>query len=134
MLGAQDAPRARPLGVAVLAVVVAAFGVVTAVFGLFDVLRGVVVGLMESPRAGGASLMGGLGGLLLGAVYVVAGLGLWALRPWAWWLAVAASVVGLALSYGAILWMAAWAALLVYLVLVRAAFGTLGSRPTPSSA
>jgi hypothetical protein len=133
MLGAQSAPHERPLGVAVLAVVVAAFGVVTAVFGLLGALEGFVVGLMGSPRAGGA-LMDGLGGLLLGAVYVIAGLGLWALRPWAWWLAVLASVVGVVLSFGAILWMAAWAALLVYLVLVRAAFGTLGTRTAPSSA
>jgi hypothetical protein len=41
--------------------------------------------------------------------------------------------VGVVLSIGSLVWVTAWVALLVYLLLVRAAFGTLGSRPAPST-
>jgi hypothetical protein len=119
----------RPLGVTVLAVVVVAFGIVTALLGLVDVLAGIVVGVMNSPRAGGRALLDGIASLLLGAVLVVAGAGLWALRPWAWWLAVLTGIVGVVLALGSILWMVLWAAIVVYLVLVRSSFGVLANRP-----
>jgi hypothetical protein len=129
-----DVSGRRPLGVSVLAIVVLAFGVVTALVGLFDTLRGAVEGLMGSPNAGARALLGGAGLLLLGAVYFVAGAGLWSMRPWAWWLAAAASVVGLVVAFGAVVTMAIWAAVLVYLVLVRKSFGVLPNVPSPSQA
>ncbi len=129
-----DATGRRPLGVSVLAIVVLAFGVVTALVGLFGALLGAVEGVMGSPNQGARSLLGGAGLILLGAVYLVAGAGLWSLRPWAWWLAAAASVVGLVVAFGAVITMAVWAAVLVYLVLVRRSFGVLPNVPSPSHA
>ena len=129
-----DATGRRPFGVSVLSVVVLAFGVVTALYGLFGILRGTVEGIMGSPHAGANALIGGLGLILLGAVYLVSGAGLWSLRPWAWWLAAAASVVGLAVTFGAVVSMAIWAAVLVYLVLVRKSFGVMPDVPSPTHA
>src|SRR6266581_5729403 len=126
-----DATGRRPLGVSVLAVVVLAFGVVTALLGLFDVLSGIVIGVMNSPNAGGRALLAGVVSIVLGAVYFVAGAGLWSLRPWAWWIAVLAGIVGVVLAYGSILWMVLWAAIVVYLVLVRKSFGVLPNVPSP---
>src|SRR6266850_1771908 len=112
-------PGNRPLGVTVLAIVVMAFGIITALLGLLDVLAGIVVGVMNSPRAGGRALLDGAASIVLGAVYIVAGAGLWSLRPWAWWLAVLVGIVGFVLAIGSALWMILWAAIVVYLVLVR---------------
>jgi lysylphosphatidylglycerol synthetase-like protein (DUF2156 family) len=106
-----------------------AFGVVTALLGLLDVLTGIVVGVMNSPRAGGRALLDGAVSIVLGAVYIVAGVGLWALRPWAWWLAVLVGIVGFVLAIGSALWMILWAAIVVYLVLVRNSFGVLRNVP-----
>lgn len=124
-----DATGRRPLGVSVLAIVVLAFGVVTAVLGLIDVLSGIVVGVMDSSRSGGRMLLAGAVSLVLGGVYLLAGAGLWSLRPWAWWLAVLAGIVGFVLAFGSIPWMALWAMIVVYLVLVRKSFGVLPNFP-----
>jgi len=131
MKGAIGANTSRPVGITVLAAVVGAFGIVTALLGLWDVLRGFVLGIMESPHEGGRALAGGIFSVVLGGVYMLAAYGLWYLRPWAWWLAAAVSVAGIVVSFGAILWMVAWAAVLVYLVLVRQSFGDLGSPSRP---
>src|SRR6266581_2630837 len=109
MDGAIGANKSRPVGITVLAAVVGAFGIVTALLGLWDVLRGFVLGIMESPNAGGHALAGGIFSVVLGGVYMIAAYGLWYLRPWAWWLAAAVSVAGIVVSYGTILWMVAWA-------------------------
>jgi len=77
------------------------------------------------------ALAGGIFSVVLGGVYMLAAYGLWYLRPWAWWLAAAVSVAGIVVSFGAIPWMVAWAAVLVYLVLVRQSFGDLGSPLRP---
>jgi len=122
-------PGNRPLGVTVLAIVVMAFGIITALLGLLDVLAGIVVGVMNSPRAGGRALLDGAASIVLGAVYIVAGAGLWSLRPWAWWLAVLVGIVGFVLAIGSALWMILWAAIVVYLVLVRSSFGVLRDVP-----
>jgi uncharacterized membrane protein (DUF2068 family) len=64
------------------------------------------------------------GGLLalVGAVYLVAAYGLWTMRIWGWWLGFVAAVVGFFGAFGSTLWMVVWAAVLVYLVLVRDSF------------
>lgn len=129
-----DATGRRPLGVSVLALVVLAFGLVSAVLGLIDILSGIAIGVMHSPNAGGRALLVGVPLALIGAVYLVAGAGLWSLRPWAWWLAVAAGTVGFVLALGSVLWMALWAAVVVYLVLVRKSFGVLPDVPSPAHA
>lgn len=67
--------------------------------------------------------------VVLAAVYIVAGVGQRSLRPWAWWLAVLVGTVCFVLAIGSALWMALWAAIVVYLVLVRSSFGVLRNVP-----
>ena len=125
--------HARPLGVAALSIVVMAFGIVTAVIGLASMLVGFVSGIMDFPAGRNNGFVAGLIGLVLGAVYFVAGVGLWNLRPWAWWLAVLAGAVGFVVAFGSPVWMIVWAALVVYLIVVRANFGVLrGARVLPN--
>ena len=123
------AANQRPLGGAVIALVVMAFGALTAVFGLAGMLVGFVSGIMDSPRGGGREFLAGVAGLVLGAAYVVAGIGLWNTRAWAWWLAVLAGAVGFVLALGSPVWMVLWAGLVVYLILVRGNFGVLKAKP-----
>src|SRR5258705_11292969 len=112
---ASTTDTGRPLGVSVIAVVVMAFGVVTAILGPLGMLVGFVSGIMDSPRGGGREFLAGVAGLLLGAAYVIAGIGLWNLRPWAWWLATLAGAVGFVIALGSPVWMLLWGALVVYL-------------------
>jgi hypothetical protein len=120
---ASTTDTGRPLGVSVIAVVVMAFGVVTAVLGLLGMLVGFVSGIVDSPQGGGREFLAGVAGLVLGAAYVIAGIGLWNLRRWAWWLATLVGVVGFVVAFGSPVWMLLWGALVVYLVLVRGNFG-----------
>ena len=119
----------RPLGVAVIALVVMAFGALTALFGLAGMLVGSVSGIMDSPRGGGREFLAGVAGLVLGAAYVVAGIGHGTTRAWAWWLATLAGVVGFVVAFGSPVWMVLWAGLVVYLILVRGNFGVLKAKP-----
>ena len=119
----------RPLGVAVIALVVMAFGAVAALLGLAGMLVGFVSGIMDSPRGGGREFLAGVAGLVLGAAYVIAGIGLWNTRAWAWWLAVLAGAVGFVLAFGSPVWMVLWAGVVVYLILVRGNFGVLKAKP-----
>lgn len=119
----------RPLGVAVIAVVVIVFGIVAAIVGLLGMLAGFAIGIMGFPGGAGLTFLAGLAGLVLGAIYVIAGIGLWDLRPWAWWVAVLAGVVGFLLALGSPIWMVMWALLVGYLFVVRAHFGTLPNVP-----
>lgn len=115
----------RPAGVALIAIVIGAFGVVTAFLGLFGMLTGFVTGIMDSSRFADRVFLAGFVGLVLGAIYIIAAIGLWGLRAWAWWLAILVSIVGFVLAFGSPLWMIVWAGLGIYLFLVRANFGTL---------
>ena len=128
-MASTNAEHGRPLGVSVIAVVVMAFGAVVAVLGLARMLLGFVSGIMDAPRGAGLEFLAGLGGLILGGAYILAGFGLWRMRAWAWWLAVLAGVVGFVLALGSPVWMLVWGALVVYLLLVRANFGVLKGKP-----
>jgi len=113
----------RPFGVTVIAVVVMAFGAITAILGLLGMLTGFVTGIMDPSRGAGYAFLGGFVGLVLGGLYVLAGVGLWNLRSWAWWLAILAGIVGFVLAFGSPVWMVVWALLAGYLFVVRANFG-----------
>lgn len=118
----------RPRGVIALATATAAAGVVTLLRTAWEPFRSLVDGNVLAaswfaPIGVPTPPVGVVGGLL-GAAFVVAGVGLWTLRPWAWWLAVIVGAVGLLLSLGSILWMALFAAVLVYLVVVHESFST----------
>jgi len=121
--------KERPFGVSVIAVVVMAFGALTTILGLLGMLVGFVSGIMDTSRGAGFVFAGGLVGLLLGVVYVLAGVGLWNLRAWAWWLAFLVGIVGFVLAFGSPFWMVTWLVLAAYLFVVRATFGTLPNVP-----
>ncbi len=127
----------RPTGVAVLAFATVVAGAATLLRAAWEPFRSLLDGTVLgaawlSPLALKAPPDGVVGGLL-GAAFVVSGVGLWTLRPWAWWLAVIIGGIGLLLSIGSLVWMAVWAALLVYLVVVHESFSDLRLASRPSA-
>ena len=124
----------RPFGVSLIALVVMLVGAVTVVLGLLGMLFGFATGIMDASRGAGIAFLAGVAGVVLGAVYLIAGFGLWNLRAWAWWLAVLAGVVGIVLAFGSPLWMVTWALVAAYLFVVRVHFGTLPNVPRLVSA
>jgi len=119
----------RPSGVALIAIVLIAFGIVTAVLGLLGMLTGFVSGLVNAPRGADGVFIAGVGAVILGAAYVIAGAGLWNLRTWAWWLATLVGIVGFVLAIGSPLGMLIWGGLVAYLFVVRSNFGVLKNVP-----
>lgn len=113
-------PRSRPIGVAILAILVVLVG---AIF----LLGAIGVFLL----AGFAAIRGlptffGLAGAVLGAVFLIfallfigVGLGLWHLRSWAWWLAIIVLVVSILGSLADLTGLVIPLILLIYLILVR---------------
>jgi len=77
-------PR-RPIGVAILAFLVVLVGVILVLLSLLAIVAGLAV-----LAAGAGSLILVLAGVffILSLLLLLAGIGLWNLRPWAWWLAV----------------------------------------------
>ena len=118
-------PLHRPLLVALSAAVIIVIGALTVIVGILAALGlGILFGLI-----------GGLGGFLvgaaIGAVYIIvggilliAGLGLWRMRSWAWWLSMLVAVVGLVASLNdeGYLGKVLWGFLVVYLIAVRRHF------------
>ncbi|HTT35711.1 MAG TPA: hypothetical protein VMH78_07585 [Thermoplasmata archaeon] len=125
MSGYPPPYRTRPLGVAVLAVLIGLLGALFLVAGLVVLLFSTLVGLAGIAFFG-AGLVGGLLLFLAGVVLLVVAFGLWRLEMWA--LALSVIVIGLLwiadvvsgriLSIEAIVLLL----LLVYLVLVRRHF------------
>lgn len=116
-------PRSRPIGVAILAILVVLVGVIflLGAIGVFAL-------------AGFAAFRGlptffGLAGAILGAVFLIfallfigVGLGLWHLRSWAWWLAVIVMVLSIIGSFASPATVVIPLILLIYLILVRQHF------------
>ena len=138
MQPAWNRTPSRPRGVVVLAVATVAAGVATILRTVWEPFRslvdGNVIGATWLAPVGLRAPPDGVVGGLLGAAFVVSGVGLAKLQPWAWWLAVTVGAAGLLLSIGSLAWMAVWAGLLVYLVVVHEAFSSLRqtARPTVS--
>lgn len=127
----------RPRLVGVLAVATVGAGIATILRAVWEPVRtlidGNVIGSgLLAPLGLPAPPDGVLGGIL-GAAFVVSGVGLWTMRPWAWWLAAIVGAIGLILSLGPILWMVVWAGLLVYLVVVHESFSSLRLTARPST-
>ena len=122
-------PKKRPLGVSILAILTMLFGVLTIVVGL---------GLLALAALGSAFIPAGLPGfisgllavfgavlILFGLIAIAAGIGLWRLRSWAWWLTIIVSVLSiisgaLTLSFVTV---GLWLLILIYLFVVRQHFG-----------
>ena len=115
-------PFHRPVLVAILAVLLIIGGALMVVAGI---VLAVGLGLVGGLLAGGGGVLVGaaLGAAVVvgGALMLVSGLGLWGMRPWAWWLAVLVLVLQLLFSLGSPgLWgKVALVLLLVYMVAVR---------------
>ena len=118
--GYNAPPRSRPIGVAILAILIVLLGVIF-------LLGAVGVYFL----AGFAAIRGlptffGLGGAVLGTVFLIlalifigAGLGLWHLRPWAWRLAVIVLLISIVGSLADLAGVVIPLILLLYLILVR---------------
>ena len=120
----------RPIGVAILAILTILFGIIGLVGGLLVLLGGALLATI-APEFGSLFLI--IGGLLalFSLLAIVSGIGLWRLRPWAWWLTVIVGVLSIVFNigsfavfpgggfpYGIVLWLI----ILIYLVVVRKSF------------
>ncbi len=113
----------RPIGVAILAILIILVGALflLGAIGMFTL-------------AGFAAIRGlptffGLGGAFLGAILLIlallfigVGLGLWHLRSWAWWLAIIVLVISIVGSLADPVGLIIPLILLIYLILVRQHF------------
>ncbi len=118
--GYSSAPRSRPIGVAILAILVILVG---AIF-----LLGAIALFFIAPLAvfRGLPTFFGLAGAVLGAIFLIfalvfigVGLGLWHLRSWAWWLAIIVLILAIVGSLGDLAGLVIPLILLIYLLLVR---------------
>lgn len=110
----------RPIGVAILAILVVLVGVFFLVGGLgLLLLAGFALfrGLPTFFGLGGAIL--GLVLLIFALVFIGVGLGLWHLRSWAWWLAIIVLVISILGSLADLAGLVIPLILLIYLLLVR---------------
>jgi hypothetical protein len=114
-------PLHRPILVAILAILVILAGALVLIAGLVVALG---LGLLGGLAFGGvgAAIGAAIGAVIviIGAIMLVAGLGLWRMRGWAWWLTVI--IVVLDIIGAGLLGKLVMGALLVYLILVRKYF------------
>lgn len=113
----------RPLGVTILAILSILLGIGLLFLGLIITAFGGLAAIVAGPM-GGLVLVFGLLFFIVGLLLIAAGIGLLKLRPWAWWLAIIAFVIGLISAVGQASWfVAAFEVLLiVYLIAVRKHF------------
>ncbi len=86
----------RPVGVAILGGLVILAAIVLALAGFAGLIVGFASLLPGINLPTGQLFLGALLYILLAVILLAAGVGLLALRPWAWWLATLASLVALA--------------------------------------
>ncbi len=83
--------RARPLGITILAIILAIFGILA--------LLGVILGFIGVSQLGGAVAGAATVALIIAAIFAIAYLvlawGLWTLKPWAFWATVVVMVLSL---------------------------------------
>ncbi len=116
------APPHRPIGVAILAILVILGGVLFLLLGIGILVLSGVAGLGGFPLFGFAGAI--LGGVLIvfGLIWIGVGLGLWHLRGWAWWLAVIVMILSILGSFASPAGAVVPVLILVYLILVRKHF------------
>ena len=91
----------RPLGITILGILVVLASVVITLIGIMGILVGLAFLVPGAPAPAGPLLLGGLTYFVIGLVLGISGMGLLRLRPWAWWLALLATVGYLAyVAYG----------------------------------
>ena len=77
----QTMGRSRPLGITIIAIIVAIYGVLSIIAGIGLLSAGVTVP--------------GVIGLILGVLQLILAWGLWTLQPWAFWATVIIEVITL---------------------------------------
>ena len=112
------APR-RPIGVAILAILVTLGGVVLLILAIGILALSGLVGLGGLPTFGMVGALAGGIVLIFALVWIGVGLGLWHLRSWAWWHAVIVMVLSIVSSLATPATAVIPALILVYLILVR---------------
>ncbi len=117
-----SAPRSRPLGVAILAILVILVGAILllAAIGIF-VISG-FVGFSGLPTFGLAGSIVGAVVLIFALIWIGVGLGLWHLRSWAWWLAVIVMILSIVGALASPATVVIPLIILIYLLLVRQHF------------
>jgi hypothetical protein len=124
--GAPARPFHRPLGIAILSILIILGGVLVIILGIAVLAFGGLLGFAVGGGVG-AALGAAIGGIIIivGAIWLVAGLGLWRLRGWAWWLAtivVGLSLAGSAANGGVGAGLIVTALIFVYLLVVKKHF------------
>ncbi|UCE11732.1 MAG: hypothetical protein JSW61_07330 [Candidatus Thorarchaeota archaeon] len=89
--GKTPSAGSNPIGVTILAAIVMALG-------LFSIVTGVTIDFILA--GGDLTLVGSfqLGAIVVGVLAIIAGIGLWKLKSWAWWLAAIVIGIGLILN------------------------------------
>lgn len=133
----QEAERARlqkmrptrPAGVAILAIITVLIGIFTFFGGLALIGIGTVGAIFNIQLPAAFTIGIGVLATLLGLVAIAAGIGLWRLRRWAWWLAIIIGVVSIissgvqiAVGGSAYVGLVLWLIIVVYLIAVRKHF------------
>src|SRR3990170_4942113 len=85
-------PPRRPLGVAILAILVILAGAFLTFIALILVFFSSIL-IVGGIPGGGLVVAGSFIFLILSLVLLASGIGLWGLRPWAWWLATIVTVL-----------------------------------------
>ena len=123
----------RPIGVAILAILTILFGIIGLIGGLLVLLASGLIATIAPEFAGVVGLILILGVLvtLFSLLAIVSGVGLWRLRPWAWWLTMIVGLLSIAFSIGSFVVfplggfpysIVLWLIILIYLIVVRKNF------------
>ncbi len=118
--GYNPPQQSRPIGVAILAILVMLVGAIflLGAVGIFLLTGyGAIRGLQTFFGIVGTAL--GVIFLILALLFIGVGLGLWHLRGWAWWLAIIVLFIAIIGSLGDLVGIVIPLILLIYLLLVR---------------
>ena len=114
-------PFHRPILVGILAVIISIVGALILIAGILLALG---LGLIGGMAFGGVgALVGAAVGLVVviaGAITLIAGLGLWGMQSWAWYLSILVVILGIV--FAGITGKVAYGLMLLYLVGVRRHF------------
>lgn len=121
--GPAGRPFHRPLGVAIVAIIIMFVGVLVVIAGMAIMFIGGVGGaFLAGPVGAAVGAFVGLVVLIVGLITLAAGTGLWRMRSWAWWLAMIILVLQFIGSLATVVGAVVYGLLILYLVLVRKHF------------
>ena len=115
-------PPSRPIGVAILAILVVLVGVLLLIGAIAVILFTGFFFLAGLPSFGLAGSVLGILLLIFALLWIGVGLGLWHLRSWAWWLAIIVMLLSIIGGIAAPASVIIPLLIMIYLVLVRRHF------------